>query len=264
MRALLLCLPLLLTACAKLGPECQRLLECCEALPDALSQQGCREGLDEHGTEDGAELYCRSAAEALVTVGTCSARSEDSSEDEGKPSGSASCEALRQCCQQISSGPYRADCLVTVGQLEVQVMAATSCRQVVEGYVADGWCTVAKIAGPEANDLTCSDGVDNDGNGNVDCQDWSCSMNPEVTVCPQVVMEPETDDRRCSDGIDNDGNSFTDCEDWSCSRNPSVTVCRTPENDDRACGDGQDNDRDGYVDCDDYDCSRNPSVTVCG
>ncbi|MEZ4444800.1 MAG: hypothetical protein R3B72_37340 [Polyangiaceae bacterium] len=29
----------------------------------------------------------------------------------------------------------------------------------------------------------CSDGLDNDNDGYVDCDDWDCSWNPEVTVC---------------------------------------------------------------------------------
>ncbi|MCK5799300.1 MAG: hypothetical protein KAI47_19050, partial [Deltaproteobacteria bacterium] len=29
----------------------------------------------------------------------------------------------------------------------------------------------------------CSDGIDNDADGFVDCADWDCSWNPLVTVC---------------------------------------------------------------------------------
>jgi hypothetical protein len=28
------------------------------------------------------------------------------------------------------------------------------------------------------------DGIDNDDNGFIDCEDFSCSMNDNVTVCP--------------------------------------------------------------------------------
>jgi hypothetical protein len=35
----------------------------------------------------------------------------------------------------------------------------------------------------ERNDLMCSDGVDNDGDGAVDCADLGCRYSPEVTIC---------------------------------------------------------------------------------
>lgn len=251
---------LTLSACAELGPECQRLSECCEGFSDPTSRSSCLAGLDEHGTKDGAETYCRSTADSLIAVGQCTARAGPAGSDAGVGGGGGSCEKLRACCQQITSGPYRADCLVAAGQLEVQPNAESACRQTLDGYAGDGWCVVAGAAGREDNDLTCSDGVDNDGNGHTDCRDWSCSRNPAVKVCGQ----PEGDERTCADGIDNDQNGFTDCEDRACSQNPGVTVCRTPEDDDDACSDGRDNDGDRFVDCDDYDCSRNPSVSVCG
>ena len=38
-------------------------------------------------------------------------------------------------------------------------------------------------AAPEEDDETCSDGLDNDVDGFVDCLDVGCSQNPDVTVC---------------------------------------------------------------------------------
>lgn len=35
----------------------------------------------------------------------------------------------------------------------------------------------------EMNDYTCSDGIDNDGDGRVDCEDYGCRFDPQVTVC---------------------------------------------------------------------------------
>src|SRR5690606_5882236 len=35
----------------------------------------------------------------------------------------------------------------------------------------------------ERNDVLCSDGFDNDGDGRTDCQDFGCRFDPEVTVC---------------------------------------------------------------------------------
>lgn len=218
MRGPILLTVLILGACGKLGPECQRLSECCEAMPDPVSQKGCLDTLEEHGTDDGAETYCRSAADVLKQAGTC--RETSNGTDAGTQSW-ASCDALRQCCQQISSGPYRSDCLLAVGQMELQPESATSCRLSLEGYVGDGWCEIARAGGPEDSNLTCNDGVDNDGNGHVDCNDWACSRNPEVTVCARA----ENDDQACRDGLDNDADGYFDCDDYDCSRNPSVRVC---------------------------------------
>lgn len=99
----------------------------------------------------------------------------------------------------------------------------------------------------EDTDATCSDGIDNDGDGHVDCGDWSCSRSPDVTVCLH-----ESDDRTCSDGQDNDQDGYLDCDDYDCSRNVDVTVCGEGGT---ACSNGVDDDRDGATDCDDPGCA---------
>lgn len=38
-------------------------------------------------------------------------------------------------------------------------------------------------ASGEQNDYTCADGIDNDGDGRIDCQDYGCRFDPLVTVC---------------------------------------------------------------------------------
>jgi hypothetical protein len=35
----------------------------------------------------------------------------------------------------------------------------------------------------EGSNETCSDGIDNNDNGFVDCDDFDCSRNPRVNVC---------------------------------------------------------------------------------
>ncbi|MEM9692396.1 MAG: hypothetical protein AAGA56_07615 [Myxococcota bacterium] len=53
----------------------------------------------------------------------------------------------------------------------------------------DGGAQVDELIGKfgdqdgERNDYTCSDGVDNDGDGKVDCADYGCRFDPDVTVC---------------------------------------------------------------------------------
>ena len=38
----------------------------------------------------------------------------------------------------------------------------------------------------ERNDVLCSDGFDNDGDGMVDCADYGCRFDPDVTICQGV------------------------------------------------------------------------------
>jgi hypothetical protein len=108
---------------------------------------------------------------------------------------------------------------------------------------------------PACHESNCGDGVDNDGDGDTDCDDSDCLGTVE---CPAPT---ENNDADCDDGIDNDGDNLVDCEDPSCHGHPDVTVC-TETN----CSDGVDNDLDGHTDCDDFDCleagacDSNPSV----
>ena len=58
--------------------------------------------------------------------------------------------------------------------------------------------------GPQAE--ICNDGIDNDGDGFVDCADFDCAESTEIEC-------------NCNDGIDNDGDGFTDCDDFDCEGN---------------------------------------------
>ncbi|MEZ4241732.1 MAG: M4 family metallopeptidase [Myxococcota bacterium] len=81
----------------------------------------------------------------------------------------------------------------------------------------------------------CDDGIDNDGDGAVDCADSDCATDPACVV-PEV----------CDDGIDNDGDGAIDCDDLDCAGDP---VCAP------VCGGGtytgtldSTNTRDFYLD----------------
>lgn len=99
--------------------------------------------------------------------------------------------------------------------------------------VQNGCCNV---------ECDCTNGIDDDGDGDTDCVDSDCASN----FCCDGYFECN-----CNDGIDNDGNGLTDCADLnSCANNPccntSISECD--------CTDGIDNDDDGNTDCDDLDC----------
>ncbi|MGL1887779.1 MAG: fibro-slime domain-containing protein [Reichenbachiella sp.] len=92
----------------------------------------------------------------------------------------------------------------------------------------------------------CSDDIDNDGNGAIDCNDKGCEYFPN---CLETI---------CDDALDNDDNGYKDCDDPSCFNAP---VCsQNPENSESACKDGEDNDGDLLTDCDDLGCAF---VAVC-
>jgi hypothetical protein len=87
----------------------------------------------------------------------------------------------------------------------------------------------------------CDDEVDNDGDGDTDCEDPDCVGTDS---CP-IPDEIET----CDDGIDNDGDGLVDCDDDSCIMLPFCTDAQ------EICDDGDDNDLDNFIDCDDADCT---------
>jgi hypothetical protein len=96
----------------------------------------------------------------------------------------------------------------------------------------------------------CDDGIDNDCDNSVDCNDNECSNAP---VC-QTGNEPEI----CDDGIDNDGDNKVDCSDKKdCGKDPVCTGGGGGPSE--ICNDGIDNDGDGKIDCADRkDCRTDP------
>lgn len=130
----------------------------------------------------------------------------------------------------------------------------------------------------EADNAQCSDGVDNDGDGYVDCRDFNCTKNPFVTVCherdPLMQLNlREVSAEACSDGVDNDFDDLIDCEDPGCQvrqlcggspGNPLLETTGMEESTTASCRNGWDDDLDGEADCRDRECATNPLVDVCG
>ncbi len=108
----------------------------------------------------------------------------------------------------------------------------------------------------------CTDGIDNDGDGQIDCADSDCLGQPGPANCGiPYVCGPENDLTTCNDGCDNDGDIVADCADpTSCLANPAVGCPATEDvcnlgTGDLCCSDGTDNDHDGPIDCFDTDCA---------
>jgi hypothetical protein len=83
-------------------------------------------------------------------------------------------------------------------------------------------CVAAACVPNEPVEETCNDLVDNDCDGDFDCDDSDCADDFFCTCEP----EPEI----CDDGIDNDCDGFTDCDDSDCFADP-VCLPPPPEND---------------------------------
>ncbi len=95
---------------------------------------------------------------------------------------------------------------------------------------------------------TCSNGLDDDADGLVDCDDSSCFADASCVSLPEV----------CNDARDNDRDGLTDCADTvDCATDANCIVL--PE----VCNDTRDNDRDGLTDCaDTADCSLDANCIV--
>jgi MYXO-CTERM domain-containing protein len=84
----------------------------------------------------------------------------------------------------------------------------------------------------------CGNGLDDDGDGLVDCADPDCATAPSCTAPPEL----------CGNGVDDDGDGAIDCADPDCAGDPA---CLSAEQ----CANGVDDDGDGAIDCADPDCA---------
>jgi len=78
-----------------------------------------------------------------------------------------------------------------------------SCNSTCTGFVTTG-CSNS------TGETICNDGLDNDGDGQIDAQDPDCGTSSGV-------------EQNCSDGIDNDSDGYVDCWDYDC---VGADVCR--------------------------------------
>jgi hypothetical protein len=93
---------------------------------------------------------------------------------------------------------------------------------------------------PDPDETICDDGIDNDCDELIDCDDSDCSAFP---VCVN----------NCGNGICDSGEDCITCPN-DCSEQPPSEA---------DCNDNIDNDCDGNTDCDDADCNADPACS-CG
>jgi hypothetical protein len=98
---------------------------------------------------------------------------------------------------------------------------------------------------PTSSVENCTNEVDDNCNGLVDCQESTCQPLP---VC--INMQKE----QCTNKIDDDKNGFIDCLDPACFGDKA---CIVPGQE--ICNNKLDDDDDGFVDCADLDCMGSPA-----
>ena len=98
---------------------------------------------------------------------------------------------------------------------------------------------------PELETEICDDGIDNDGDTYVDCDDWNCNgeIGDADPACSGTDGGGDTGgtsgESDCSNGLDDDGDGFIDCNDFDCGGDSACP--------DEICDDGIDNDGNGYA-----------------
>ncbi len=128
-------------------------------------------------------------------------------------------------------------------EVEVELMDGATYYVIVDTFAGGGGDFFVNVREGSCGDdpvEICDDGFDNDGNGDVDCDDIACALDP---ACPILG------DENCGDEVDNDGDGDVDCADADCALSPLCV---------EDCNNGVDDDADGDVDCDDLDCLLDP------
>ena len=90
----------------------------------------------------------------------------------------------------------------------------------------------------------CADGLDNDSNGVMDCDEESCKP---FDYCKSGKNQTEI----CDNWMDDDGDGMADCGDEDC---VDAANCKSGETQTEICDNWMDDDGDGMADCGDEDC----------
>ncbi len=110
--------------------------------------------------------------------------------------------------KDLSAG-YYAEVTADLTQGQTVVVA-------VDGFdAAEYGAFILSIAGTETG--SCTDGIDNDGDGSTDCTDSDCANDSACMV------------EDCSNGIDDDGDGLADCIDDDCALEPNCLQTSCPD-----------------------------------
>ena len=101
----------------------------------------------------------------------------------------------------------------------------------------------------------CANGIDDDGDGLVDCDDPACSCKHPNCLwgwCGSSIYSAPLEN--CGNGKDDDGNGLIDCDDPDCAADPLCTATFPDGGREENCSNGVDDNGDGLIDCDDPSC----------
>jgi hypothetical protein len=99
----------------------------------------------------------------------------------------------------------------------------------------------------------CDNGVDDDADGDTDCDDSDCN-DAKICVPDTVVVPPEVSSSEdCSNNIDDDSDGDTDCDDSDCVTSRACLIKSSVPDTESDCNNDIDDDGDGLEDCDDVD-----------
>ena len=103
-------------------------------------------------------------------------------------------------------------------------------------------------------ELTCAGGLDEDGDGAIDCADPDCDALSCGDGC--VCAGGTASELTCAGGMDEDGDGAIDCADPDCDALScgDGCVCQGGTGKELLCTGGIDEDGDGAIDCADSDC----------
>lgn len=142
--------------------------------------------------------------------------------------------------------------LCYVGPGEVLIWEWTAFEVDAEGLPGD-----LSAANGGAGESNCADGIDDEGDGRVDCEDPDCLRDP---ACAHLLQNelPAVSESDCGNAIDDDKDGATDCVDEDCLSDAACAhLTGLIEGN---CSDGRDgSDRDGLSDCADPDCRDDPA-----
>lgn len=132
-------------------------------------------------------------------------------------------------------------------------------------YIWAGALFLAVTGCPDGEPEQCQNGIDDDEDGAVDCQDSDCSSTTACELCGNGYLDPE---EKC------DGTNFggEDCLSlgWAggklkCSDSCVIDTSGCTEQPTEICDNDVDDDGDGAVDCVDLDCAADPACgPMCG
>ncbi|MHC4838714.1 MAG: S8 family serine peptidase, partial [Planctomycetota bacterium] len=211
-------------------------LALCDGLCGTPTQEICNNGLDDDydTLTDCEDPDCEGEPNCGPGPGEICANGVDDDGDGLVDCDDPECAGFPQCEEGQCGDPDAGDCCEANNTPHCTDAACCDTVCAVDPFCCDSaW---DDLCASQAVDLCnglceppvpedCRNGVDDDGDGLVDCDDPDCA---DDTACP-----PSTED--CTNGVDDDGDGLVDCEDPDCGKDP-------------ACGAAFNDECDGAID----------------